>query len=75
MNQQEQAIQQLDLFTRRLLKNAAESRAYLEAGKARRASTGRPSARAIAVTEPTVREEEALARGAQGVRALFNEKR
>ena len=72
MSQLELAKQHLDNFASHLKRKAARSRAYQEAGKAQRTSTGRPSARAIGVAEETVLEEEALARYAQNISDLFD---
>jgi hypothetical protein len=72
MSQRELAKQHLDNFTGYLLRKAVQSRAYQEAGKARSTNSGRPSARAIRITEDTVREEEAIARYAQSVSDLFS---
>ena len=72
MSQRELAKQHLDNFTSHFLRRAVQSRAYQEAGKARRSSTGRPSARAISATEDTVLEEEAIACYAQSVSDLFS---
>ena len=72
MSQRELAKQHLDNFTSHLVRRAAHSRAYQEAGRARSSNTGRPSARAISASEDTVLEEEAIARYAQSVSDLFS---
>ena len=72
MSQRELEKQHLDNFTSHLIRRAAHSRAYQEAGRARSSNTGRPSARAISASEDTVLEEEAIARYAQNVSDLFS---